>query len=219
MVQKVSATARRPPSEPVRSLGRPRSARTDQAILAATLTLLAEGLTPEALTLDLVAARARASKATIYRRWGDKHGLLRAALHGIEHQPPTPPIAGVACAHDELVGTLQHIQDWLRHSLEGRIVPQLIGEMRRNPALVRDFLMRFLRGERIRLRQVLDRGVANGEFRTDLDTDLFSRIFFNLLMEDVCCFQDADAPIPGRWDRIVHELVRGLRPGGGVSPG
>src|SRR6478736_3235940 len=43
----------------------------------------------ERLTLDAVAARARASKATLYRLWGSKSGLVLAALtfDGARHQP------------------------------------------------------------------------------------------------------------------------------------
>lgn len=39
----------------------------------------------ERLTFDAVAARARTSKATLYRQWGSKAGLVIAAL---KHQPP-----------------------------------------------------------------------------------------------------------------------------------
>ncbi|MHA7984986.1 TetR/AcrR family transcriptional regulator [Rathayibacter sp. CAU 1779] len=43
----------------------------------------------ERLTLDGVAARAHASKATLYRQWGSKSGLVMAALTfaGAQHRP------------------------------------------------------------------------------------------------------------------------------------
>jgi AcrR family transcriptional regulator len=53
-------------------------ART-QAILGATIELLAE-VGFERMTMDTVAARAGAGKATIYRRWPDKTALVLAAL-------------------------------------------------------------------------------------------------------------------------------------------
>jgi AcrR family transcriptional regulator len=50
----------------------------EQAILAAVIGLLGEqGY--EGMTMDAVAARAHASKATIYRRWPGKPELVRAA--------------------------------------------------------------------------------------------------------------------------------------------
>ncbi|WP_214416192.1 TetR/AcrR family transcriptional regulator [Sphaerisporangium fuscum] len=51
----------------------------EQAILAATIEVLGEIGYP-ALTMDLVAQRAHASKATIYRRWRGKAELVKAAL-------------------------------------------------------------------------------------------------------------------------------------------
>lgn len=51
----------------------------EKAILEATYELLdEEGYHP--LTIDAVAARARASKSTIYSRWPDKAALVTAAL-------------------------------------------------------------------------------------------------------------------------------------------
>jgi AcrR family transcriptional regulator len=51
----------------------------ERAILAAVIELLGE-VGYEALTLDAVAARAHASKTTIYRRWRGKPELVKAAV-------------------------------------------------------------------------------------------------------------------------------------------
>jgi AcrR family transcriptional regulator len=51
----------------------------EQAILAATIALIAE-VGYEAMTMDAVATRAHASKTTIYRRWAGKPELVRAAV-------------------------------------------------------------------------------------------------------------------------------------------
>jgi AcrR family transcriptional regulator len=56
-----------------------RGAAREEAILLATLELLGEA-GYDRMTMDAVAARARASKATIYRRWPDKAGLVVAAV-------------------------------------------------------------------------------------------------------------------------------------------
>src|SRR5205814_8700474 len=56
-----------------------RGEQREQALLAATVHLLAE-VGYQALTMDAVAARAQASKATIYRRWRNKAQLGKAAL-------------------------------------------------------------------------------------------------------------------------------------------
>lgn len=51
----------------------------ERAILTAVISLLGEA-GYEAMTMDAVAARAHASKATIYRRWPGKAELVRAAV-------------------------------------------------------------------------------------------------------------------------------------------
>src|SRR5215469_9418196 len=51
----------------------------EKAILAAVISLLGE-LGYEGMTMDAVAARARASKTTIYKRWPGKPQLVRAAV-------------------------------------------------------------------------------------------------------------------------------------------
>jgi AcrR family transcriptional regulator len=56
-----------------------RGRRREQAILAAVTGLLGEA-GYEAMTMDAVAARAHASKTTIYRRWPGKADLVRAAV-------------------------------------------------------------------------------------------------------------------------------------------
>jgi AcrR family transcriptional regulator len=51
----------------------------EQAILAAVVELLGE-IGYESMTMDAVAARAHASKTTMYRRWSGKPQLVRAAI-------------------------------------------------------------------------------------------------------------------------------------------
>jgi AcrR family transcriptional regulator len=58
-----------------------RGEEREQAILMAVVELLGE-TGYEAMTMDAVAARAHASKTTIYRRWRGKPELVKAAVDG-----------------------------------------------------------------------------------------------------------------------------------------
>jgi len=58
-----------------------RGEERERAILAAVVELLGEA-GYEAMTMDAVAARAHASKTTIYRRWPGKPELVKAAVDG-----------------------------------------------------------------------------------------------------------------------------------------
>jgi AcrR family transcriptional regulator len=75
-----------------RSPGRPVNAAIDEQLLRATQDLLIEeGF--ERLTMDAVARRCGASKATIYRRWPSKTALVVAAA-AVLFVPPDVPDTG-----------------------------------------------------------------------------------------------------------------------------
>ena len=68
----------------------------EQQILDATLEVLAE-VGYDRLTMDAVAAKAKASKATLYRRWNNKVSLVIDALQrskGITEIPDTGTLRG-----------------------------------------------------------------------------------------------------------------------------
>lgn len=66
------------------SLGRRRDPTRDVAILNATLDLLVE-IGFDAMSMDMVAERARAGKATLYRRWSSKVALTLDAVAHMTH--------------------------------------------------------------------------------------------------------------------------------------
>jgi AcrR family transcriptional regulator len=75
--------------------GRKRDRSRDAPILDAALAVLAEA-GYEGMTIDMVAARAGAARATVYRRWATKADLVLAAAArlsetdvGLDHLPDT----------------------------------------------------------------------------------------------------------------------------------
>ncbi len=70
---------------PESRLGRKRDHTRDDDLLDATLDVLAE-VGYEGMTMDLVARRAGAGKATIYRRWSSKEALLLDAVAHMKQQ-------------------------------------------------------------------------------------------------------------------------------------
>lgn len=76
-------------------LGRKRDVTRDADIIEAALNILAE-MGFDTMTMDMVAAAAKAGKATLYRRWPSKAELVRDALIwmsqdsvDLEHRPDT----------------------------------------------------------------------------------------------------------------------------------
>ncbi len=70
-------------------MGRKRDHTRDAAILDATLAVLAEA-GYEGMTIDMVAARAGAARATVYRRWAAKADLVLAAVKRLSEADSGP---------------------------------------------------------------------------------------------------------------------------------
>jgi AcrR family transcriptional regulator len=151
---------------PGRRPGRPRSLQSEEAILEATGTLLAtEGYL--GLTVGKVAARARASKSTIYRRWPTKEHLVMAAF---ERWPALMP----RDRGDLLSDLLDLYQQYLRSHYRaptGAIFPALAAERVSNPELgvLFDSLMRRRLDP---TRAVVRRAIERGELPADTDLEL-----------------------------------------------
>ncbi|MFU8874183.1 TetR/AcrR family transcriptional regulator [Micromonospora sp. SL4-19] len=189
-----------------RSPGRPRSIRADEAIVQATLDLLAEGNTIEALSIEAIAARAGVGKATIYRRWPGKDALLLDALRTLKGTPPQP--AGHSVRDDLvlLVGAIGHNID----PRAAKIMPCLVPEVNRSPAHYRLY-QNMVEPRRKLMREVLQRGVRSGELRADLDIELAMALLSGpMLMQRMLRWQPEldDKILP---ERIVDAVLDGLR--------
>lgn len=82
------------------TLGRRRDHTLDERIIEAAINILAESGF-DSMTMDMVAAHAKAGKAAVYRRWSSKAELVRDALIGmsrnsveLERLPDTGTLRG-----------------------------------------------------------------------------------------------------------------------------
>jgi AcrR family transcriptional regulator len=162
-----------PPDAP--KLGRRRDPAKDQKILDAAVDVLAEtGF--DGMTIDMVASRAGAGKATVYRRWASKNELVLDA---------------VACMKKGDLDTLQ-IPDTgsLRGDLVAMIRPPSINDAERKlkvmaglasmlssaPELA-DAANEAIVEPRARInRMLLGRAIERGEISSDIDIQLISLI-------------------------------------------
>jgi AcrR family transcriptional regulator len=190
-----------------RSLGRPRDARTDRAILEAALELIAERGVYEFRTED-IAARAGVGKGAIYRRYGSKDELVTAAIAGLVSAEIVIPDTG--STRGDLVLLMREAVELYRGSLAARLMPNLIGAMAQKPALARAVREEFLAGRRAALSVVLQRGIERGDLRSDLDLELAldvlgGPLFYRLLV--------TGGPIDEQLAEGVADLIlRGFAP-------
>lgn len=143
--------------------GRPRDATRDEALRKAALEVMAE-VGYRALTMDAVAAKARAGKATIYRRWESKLDLVIDTVNQLVHQEIPEPDTG------SLTGDLREFLSAFAAFLSGptgKAAQALVGELPHEPELATAFRETFLVAQRDVLRGIIDRGTARGEVRLD----------------------------------------------------
>ncbi|OBK32529.1 TetR family transcriptional regulator [Mycobacterium sp. 1245111.1] len=127
-------------------------------LLEVTLELLQEhGY--DRLTLDAVAARARASKATVYRRWPSKAELVLAAFIEGCRQVAVHPETGTL--RGDLL-RLGHTISQQTHAQAG-IIRAVMVEISRHPALHDAMQSQFLDQRKALLQEVLRDAVLRGE--------------------------------------------------------
>jgi AcrR family transcriptional regulator len=138
--------------------GRPRDEAREQAILDAAIELVAE-VGYDRLTIDGIAARARASKATIYRRWPGKADVVAEAF---KRRVPSPlEIADLGSLRAELVDAMRQLCSHL-DGLDGNLLCGLAGACHTDPELAACF-KQMMAEKDSPLRAVVARAVARAE--------------------------------------------------------
>ncbi|MBB5788656.1 TetR/AcrR family transcriptional regulator [Jiangella mangrovi] len=185
----------------------------EDAVLRATVELLAE-IGYGSLTMDAVAARAKASKATIYRRWAGKADLVVAA---IERQTTSdgdslaPPDTGALRA--DLLVLLTAMRDRLTGQ-SAAVVLGLLTAMRDDPALATTVRVRLIGVKRDAFAPALHRAARRGEIAGDPDHDLVAEVASALLFSRLFVTGEPldDAFLDRLADAVILPLVRGATP-------
>jgi AcrR family transcriptional regulator len=194
--------------------GRPRSEIARKAILAAASELLLEhGL--NAVSMDAVAERAGASKATIYRWWPSKELLALDALFSEwkpapSHRSETGSLAG---------DLLALIRPWVRQLASkpyGRVIAALITRAQSDPQFAEEYRLRFIEPRREPARAVFARAIARAEIPpgTDVEAalDLLYGPFYHRVLQGHAALNDRFArTIVGYVVAGVSEPSRGGR--------
>lgn len=155
-------------------LGRPRDHTRDPEILDAALDVLAE-MGYDGMTLDLVAARAKAGKATLYRRWSSKAELVVdaiACLKGDLHEDSLPDTGTL---RGDLLAMIKP------HSIEDaerklKLMAGLVSMLSRDPELAEAANTAIAEPRAAANRILFRRAVQRGEISADCDIDTLSLI-------------------------------------------
>jgi AcrR family transcriptional regulator len=155
--------------EAPRRPGRPRDEGAREAILDATLELLAErGF--HATTMDSIAERAGVGKNTIYRRWSAKDDLI---IDAFRHFTAVVELrAGPdGDVHSRLIEYARSLASLYADPLASRLIPGLLGELQRNSAFAGAYAERVVGPLREPIVALLELARERGELRADADPD------------------------------------------------
>ena len=184
-----------------------------QAILDATLLVVAEVGYGRA-TMDAVAARAGASKATIYRRWTGKQDLVLAAMQSYAGSRPVEMEATGTLRGDLLVqcrvlaGTID--------GFDGRLILGLSQAALDDPKLS-VALERHTGASGARLAQeVVDRAIDRGELPDAANAEIFAEVAVPLFLFRLI----SGAPLDeGFVEHVVDDIVLPALKQSSSSPG
>ena len=142
-------------------MGRPRNRGIDDAVLRATVELLAECAYAD-LSVDAIAARAGTSKPAIYRRWRSKAHLVHEAVFPITATTELPVTGSV---EGDIREMLRRTLAVLSTPAALAALPGLVGEMAADPTLHTALLERF--GDVLvrALSDYIDTAAQRGEIR------------------------------------------------------
>ncbi len=144
------------------------STRAHEDVLAAALKLISErGI--DGVSVDAIADASGVSKATIYKHWDNKEALCLEAVSSVQ--------SGLPEFHSDdpkrdLVRLLRHLAEAPRSSELMRIMPKIFGYASVNPAFAKVWAVRIEEPRRNRLTELIERAIAAGELRKDVDLNL-----------------------------------------------
>jgi AcrR family transcriptional regulator len=175
----------------------------EREIFAATLQLIVE-TGYDKLTLDAVASRAKASKATLYRRWASKTELVVDAVACLKTETPQLPDTGT------LQGDLLAMAE-CKGLLEPERADVLCGlatAMYRDPELRTRLADRFDDPRQNHLLILLRRARDRGQLRPDVDLDLLSQVIPALVLFQLHFRTPGELPA----DFVPHVIAEVLLP-------
>jgi AcrR family transcriptional regulator len=153
-------------------LGRPRDDKRDEAIQSAAIELMQE-VGYERCTIEAIAARAHASKATIYRRWNNKQELILSAV--TRHTFCSPPEIDSGNLRVDLIEMISEKIKNLKGP-DGAIVSVLLTAAKNDPELGKLIPTSIRETQDDSVMHIIERGIKRGEISKDANIELLLEI-------------------------------------------
>ncbi|MDG4765194.1 TetR/AcrR family transcriptional regulator [Solwaraspora sp. WMMD406] len=165
------------------------------------------------MSIEAVARRAGVGKTAVYRRWASKLDMVIEIVSAVAVKVTTIPDTGTLRGDLELV--LSFAARALRHPLASQIVPDLLAEAARNPAIAQTLQTALRDSQRDIGTLVASRAVRRGELADDTDPDLLVDLMVGPLYWRLAV---ARTPLPARYVSQVADAVAAALTAGRVEP-
>ena len=172
----------------------------EQEILDATLTVLAEA-GYDRLTMDAVATRAKASKATLYRRWSSKPELVVEAVCSHKEHPAVPDTGTL---RGDLIASfcgLGGLTDEQSVATFASVLTAISKDEEFATAFRRDVLAPKVAASRL----VFDRARDRGELHPDTDVDLLAPALAGIILHRL--FILGEHPTEDVIVRVIDQII------------
>ncbi|RYB95273.1 TetR/AcrR family transcriptional regulator [Nocardioides oleivorans] len=173
----------------------------EMEILEATLQVLDE-VGYDLLTMDAVAARAKASKATLYRRWKGKPELVVAAIMSHKGEAVTPDTGTL---RGDLLEAYCGGSGGLNDPLARSVLSAVVTAMSRDPEFAEVYRRDFIAPKIQASQAIYDRARERGEIHPDTDLSILAPSLTAIVMHR--SFLLGDAITPELIGRILDEVV------------
>ena len=148
--------------------GRPRSVKSHQAIIKATLELLGE-VGFQAMSIEAISTRARVGKTTIYRRYDSKEELVADAIESIRQDVIIPDTGNLYSDLDELVEKAAQIT---LSPIGRQTVAMIISSAAGNSQFAQIYWKKYLQPRREAFAIVIERAKTRNEIADNIDSGL-----------------------------------------------
>jgi AcrR family transcriptional regulator len=143
-----------------------RTARTEKAVLDATLTELATRRYDQ-ISVEGIAGRAGVHKTTVYRRWGSKDTLVAAALETMAGERIGAPETGDI---DADLRSLARAAAQTLGSRDGAAAARALVSAGQDSSAVRDVLRRYWTARAAHVGPVIERAIDRGDLPAGTDS-------------------------------------------------
>jgi len=161
-----------PASKVTSLLGRPRDDKRDEAIQSAAIALMQE-VGYERCTIEAIAAKAHASKATIYRRWKNKQELILSAV--TRHTFCATPEINQGNLREDLIEMISERIKNLKGP-DGAVVSVLLTAAKNDPELGKLIPSSIRENQDDSVMHIIERGIKRGEISKDANVELLLEI-------------------------------------------